>query len=184
MIELVIKPTVPAELLDENTKYLCQPHRPLRHRRPAGRHRPHRPEDHRRHLRRQRSPRRRRLLRQGPHQGGPLRRLRRPLGGQERRGRRPGQAAARCSWPTPSAWPSPSPCWWRPSAPARSADDEAGGGRPARSLTCAPPPSSATWTCASPSTSQLAAYGHMGREDLGVTWEQTDRAAQLQAACH
>ena len=31
---------------------------------------------------------------------------------------------------------------------------------------------------------KLAAYGHMGREDLGVKWEQTDRAAQLQAACH
>ena len=30
---------------------------------------------------------------------------------------------------------------------------------------------------------KLAAYGHMGREDLGVKWEQTDRAAQLQAAC-
>ena len=52
-------------------------------------------------------PRRRRLLRQGPHQGGPLRRLCRPLGGQERGGRRPGPDAARCSWPTPSAWPSP-----------------------------------------------------------------------------
>ena len=31
---------------------------------------------------------------------------------------------------------------------------------------------------------KLAAYGHMGREDLGVKWEQTDRAAQLKAACH
>ena len=31
---------------------------------------------------------------------------------------------------------------------------------------------------------KLAAYGNMGREDLGVKWEQTDRAAQLQAACH
>ncbi|WP_312100692.1 methionine adenosyltransferase [Pygmaiobacter massiliensis] len=29
---------------------------------------------------------------------------------------------------------------------------------------------------------QLAAYGHMGREDLGVTWEQTDRVAALKAA--
>ncbi len=28
----------------------------------------------------------------------------------------------------------------------------------------------------------LAAYGHMGREDLGVAWERTDRVAQLQAA--
>ena len=30
---------------------------------------------------------------------------------------------------------------------------------------------------------KLAAYGHMGREDLGVLWESTDRAAQLKAAC-
>ena len=30
---------------------------------------------------------------------------------------------------------------------------------------------------------KLAAYGHMGREDLGVLWEKTDRAEQLKAAC-
>lgn len=29
---------------------------------------------------------------------------------------------------------------------------------------------------------KLAAYGHMGREDLGVTWENTDRVAALKAA--
>ncbi len=29
---------------------------------------------------------------------------------------------------------------------------------------------------------QLAAYGHMGREELGVKWENTDRVAELQAA--
>ena len=29
---------------------------------------------------------------------------------------------------------------------------------------------------------KLAAYGHMGREDLGVKWEQTDRAEALKAA--
>ncbi|MEG2652661.1 MAG: methionine adenosyltransferase [Ruthenibacterium sp.] len=29
---------------------------------------------------------------------------------------------------------------------------------------------------------QLAAYGHMGREDLGVAWEKTDRVDALQAA--
>ena len=28
----------------------------------------------------------------------------------------------------------------------------------------------------------LAAYGHMGREDLGVAWENTDKAAALEAA--
>ena len=30
---------------------------------------------------------------------------------------------------------------------------------------------------------KLAAYGHMGREDLGVAWEKTDRAEALKAAC-
>ena len=29
---------------------------------------------------------------------------------------------------------------------------------------------------------QLAAYGHMGREDLGVKWEKTDRVEDLKAA--
>ena len=29
---------------------------------------------------------------------------------------------------------------------------------------------------------QLAAYGHMGRTDLGVRWEDTDRADALLAA--
>ena len=29
---------------------------------------------------------------------------------------------------------------------------------------------------------RLAAYGHMGREDLGVTWERTDRTEALKAA--
>lgn len=28
----------------------------------------------------------------------------------------------------------------------------------------------------------VAAYGHMGREDLGVTWERTDRVEALKAA--
>ena len=29
---------------------------------------------------------------------------------------------------------------------------------------------------------QLAAYGHMGRTDLGVRWEDTDRVEELKAA--
>ena len=28
----------------------------------------------------------------------------------------------------------------------------------------------------------LSAYGHMGREDLGVSWEKTDRVDALKAA--
>ena len=65
-----------------------QPDRQVRDRRPDGRRRPDRPQDHRRHLRRLRPPRRRRLLRQGPVEGRPLRGLRDALGRQERRGRR------------------------------------------------------------------------------------------------
>ena len=29
---------------------------------------------------------------------------------------------------------------------------------------------------------QLAAYGHMGREDLGVAWEKTDMVEELKLA--
>ena len=29
---------------------------------------------------------------------------------------------------------------------------------------------------------KLAAYGHMGREDLGAKWENTDRVEELKAA--
>ena len=32
-----------------------------------------------------------------------------------------------------------------------------------------------------PQYRRLAAYGHMGREDLGAAWEKTDRAAELKA---
>ena len=33
-----------------------------------------------------------------------------------------------------------------------------------------------------PQYRKLAAYGHMGREDLGVAWEKTDRVEALKAA--
>ncbi len=33
-----------------------------------------------------------------------------------------------------------------------------------------------------PQYRQLAAYGHMGREDLGVAWERTDKTEELKAA--
>ena len=84
-----------------------QPDRPVRDRRPDGRRRPDRPQDHRRHLRRHGPPRRRRVLRQGPVQGRPLRRVRDALGGQERRRGRAGRARARSRSPTRSARPHP-----------------------------------------------------------------------------
>ena len=63
VIETVIEPNLPSRLLDENTKYYVNP---------TGRFvigGPYGPQDHRRYLRRLRGPRRRRVLRQGPHEG-------------------------------------------------------------------------------------------------------------------
>ena len=160
---------------------LHQPHRPLCCGRPAGRLRPDRPQDHRRHLRRLCPPRRRCILRQGPQQGGPLRRVCRPLGRQERGCRGPGRPSARSSWPTPSAWQSPSPSWWIPSAPAPLPTRRS-------SRLCekvfdlTPAAIIRDLDLRKPIYRQLAAYGHMGREDLGVKWENTDRVDALKAA--
>ena len=33
-----------------------------------------------------------------------------------------------------------------------------------------------------PIYSETAAYGHMGREDLGVSWEKLDKVEELKAA--
>ena len=49
-------------------------------------------------------------------------------------------------------------------------------------MTCGPRLSSAIWICTKPIYRKLAAYGHMGREDLGVAWEKTDRVDELKAA--
>ena len=48
-----------------------------------------------------------------------------------------------------------------------------------RSLTCVRPQSSATSSSTKPIYRKLAAYGHMGRTDLGVRWEDTDRVDAL-----
>ena len=113
-------PGRPRAVRRRRLRRLRQPDRSLRHRRPGRRRRPHRPQDHRRHLRRHGPPRWRRLLGQGPVEGRPLGRLRRPLGGQERGRRRRRHRAARCRSPTPSAWPTRCRSWSRPSAPRRS----------------------------------------------------------------
>ena len=124
VMEQVIRAVIPRRSAGREHQVFHQPHRPVRHRRAPGRQRPDRAQDHRGYLRRLCPPRRRRLLGQGPQQGGPQRRLRRPLGGQECGGRRPWHAAARCSWPMPSAWSSRCPSWWIPSATGTVEDDK------------------------------------------------------------
>jgi S-adenosylmethionine synthetase len=105
VIEDVIKPVLPKDMLTANTRFPDQPDRPFRHRRPGRRLRPDRPQDHRRYLRRRGSPRWWRFLGQGSVQGRPFRGLRRPLRGEEHRCCRPCRQDVKCRWPTPSALP-------------------------------------------------------------------------------
>ena len=109
--EHVVVPVLPEELYDPKTPapgFSRQSDGPVRDRRSDGRLRADRAQDHRRHLRRDGPPRRRRVQRQRPLQGRPLRRLRRALGGQELRRRRPRDAPARSRSPMRSVSRTPS----------------------------------------------------------------------------
>ena len=102
-------PIVPgrADGRSPTTQDLRQPHRPLRHRRPAGRRRPHRPQDHRGHLRRQRPAT---AAAHSPARTPPRWTARRPTrraGWPRTWWPRDWPTAARCRSPMPSAWRSP-----------------------------------------------------------------------------
>ena len=111
MIEQVVKTIIPSHLLDENTKYFINP---------TGRFVIGGPHGDSGLTGRKiivdtyggmRPPRRRRVLRQGPDQGGPLAARMRPARSPRTSWPQVWPSAARCSWPTPSAWPSRFPSW-------------------------------------------------------------------------
>ena len=179
LIEHVIRPIIPEQFADDDYEVLRQPDRHVRDRRPGRRLRPHRSQDHRRHLRRHGPPRRRCVLRQGPVQGRPLGRLRRPLGRQERRRLRGGHAAARSRSPTPSAWPVRCRSSSRRSARRRSTRPSSSSPS-RRSSTSVPAPSSATSTCASRCSARPRPTATSAAS--GFTWEDTGRAADLRSA--
>ena len=118
---------------------------------PVGDCRADRPQDHRRHLRRHGPPRRRRVLGQGPVQGGPLGRLRRPLRGQERGGRRPGRplrgAGGLRHRRGPPGVGDGGDLRHRADARARRSPSWS-----TSTSTCARAPSASTWTCTGRST--------------------------------
>ena len=157
-----------------------QPDRHLRARRPPRRLRPHRPQDHRRHLRRRGPPRRRRLLGQGPVQGRPLSRLRRPLGGQAPGRRRRSQAGeVQVAYAIGVARPVSllvDTFGTETVDPARivGAVAEVFDLRPAAILR--------DLDLRRPIYKKTAAYGHFGRNDKELTWEQTTRVDDLKSA--
>ena len=85
--EHIIGAVVPRRTHRRENPHPRQSVRPIRDRRPARRRRPDRTQDHRGHVRGRGAPRRRRLLRERPHEGGPLSGVRRPLGRKEHRRR-------------------------------------------------------------------------------------------------
>ena len=88
VMEVIVKPVLPAKWIHKGTQVPHQPDRQVRHRRTGRRLRPDRSQDHRRHLRRLGPSRRRRVFGQGSVEGRSLGRLRRALRRQEHRRRR------------------------------------------------------------------------------------------------
>ena len=180
VLEKVIQAVVPAELLDEKTKYYINPTGPLRDRRAPGRLRPHRPQDHRRHLRRRGQPRRRRLLGQGPDEGRPLGLLHGSPRRQEHRGGRASPTRWSCSSPTPSASPTRSRSWPTPSAPQRSTSRILV--KAVREVFPLTPKGIIEYlNLRRPIYKKTAAFGHFGRTEPEFTWEHTNKAAELKA---
>ena len=86
--------------------------------------------------------------------------------------------AAKCSWLTPSAWPSRSAFWSIPSAPAKSTNSiiqELIRGN----FKLTPKGIIESLNLRRPIYCKTAAYGHFGRNDPDFTWEATDKAAKL-----
>ena len=119
-VETLLKPDIVAEVVEPILREFPEidasdsddhgePHGPVRDRRTEGRYRAHRSQDHRRHVRRHGAARRRRLLREGPDQGRPIRRVHGAVRGEERRGRPASPTAASSRWRTRSARPIPFP---------------------------------------------------------------------------
>ena len=177
-IEQIIKPVLPKELIKGNINYLVNPTGRFVVGGPAGRLRPDRAQDHRRHLRRGRPARWRRLLRQGPVQGRPLRRLRRPLRRQEHRRCRPGLALPGADFLRHRRRPTRRRSWSIPSAPARSANETLTA-LVRKHFDLRPKGIVNMLDLLRPIYQKTAAYGHFGRDEPEFSWESTDRAAVL-----
>ena len=147
----------------------------LRAGRPPRRHRPHGAQDHRRHLRRDGPPRRWRLLRQGPHQGGPLGRLRHPPGGQGGGGGRPGPPVRAPG----GVRHRQGPARVRPRRNVRDGDRRPGHPAFPDPGALRPPPGGHHRPARSAPADlrKTAAYGHFGRTDKEFTWEQVGDVA-------
>ena len=123
--------------------------------------------------------RRRRLLRQGPVEGGPQRRVRDALGGQERR-RRAGRPLRDPGRLRDRQGEAGRPV--RGVLRHRAGPGRADPGRGARGVRPAAGRIIRDLDLLRPIYSQTAAYGHFGREEPNFSWERTDRTEALRTA--
>ena len=179
LVEYVILPVIPAELRVERPGHAREPDRALRDRRPDGGRGPHRPQDYRGLVRRHGASRWRRLLGQGPDEGRPFGRLRGPLGGQERRGRRDrGRFEVEVAYGIGIAKPISLSI---ETFGTGRIDEERIQALVEAHFDLRPASIIEALDLRRPIYRQTAAYGHFGREDLDVPWERTDKAAALAA---
>ena len=151
-----------------------EPDREVRARRADGRRRPDRPQDHRRHLRRVGPSRRRSVLRQGSVQGGPFGRVRDALGGKERGRSRPGRPGRGAGGLRDRQGRSGGPV----RRDVRHRDRRPGPDREGhhRVFDLRPGAIIRDLDLLRPIYAQTAAYGHFGRTDVELPWEQPTRS--------
>ena len=181
IIEKVVKAVIPTELLDEETvTYHINPTGRFVVGDPQGGLRTHGAEDHRRLLRRRGQPRGRRVLREGPVQGGPVGLLHGALRRQEPGG---GGSRRKCEVQLAYAIGVPDPV-------SILIDTFRTGKVPQAELVrlvrdhfdMTPRGIIKTLDLLRPIFKKTAAYGHFGRTEPEFTWERTDVAPKLKQA--
>ena len=181
VIREVIRPVVPAELLDDDTILLRQSDRPVCDRRAPRGFRPDGPEDHRRYVRRLRKARRRSVLRKGSDQGRPLCDLCRPLCSQNVVA---AGLADRCEIELAYAIGIARPVSVRVDTHGTGAlTDAAISALVEKHFDFRPAAIIRDLDLRAPSTGARRLYGHFGRTDLDLPWERTDKGRRTAEGC-
>ncbi len=184
IVEPYIRKALPQSWINGHTIMACEPHRRVCRRRAGWRLRAHGPQDHRRYVWRCCTAWRRRILRQGPHEGGSLGGLCGAVSREERGGGGIGRALHDsdflCHRRFRSACRSMSICM----APGKSMRRSS---KPCcrKSMSLKPRGIREHLKLNRPIYARTAAYGHFGRtpdDDGGFSWEKTDLADELKHA--
>ena len=182
VIEKIIKPVLPKNLIKGNIRYLVNPTGTLRDRRSAGRLRPDRAQDHRRHLRRRGASRRRRVLRQGSVARSTVPRPTRRATWPRTSSPRGSRASARCRCPTPSALPVRTSVMVTTFGTGKIPDEKIAQ-LVQKHFDLRPKGIIQMLDLLRPIYGKTAAYGHFGRDEPEFSWENMDKVAGAESRC-